>query len=133
MQLQLLCTFTDKANLYETLHNIRDWYDIVYSSIYVLQNTENTDELFITYNIKNNSNRVQLKDTILIHRKKISNTIYTINALNELIKENNNGVLDTKFLINWNDLKNTIIIWNGIELTRVKTKIHSIFKFNTEN
>lgn len=132
MQLQLLCTFTTKHNLYETLHNIRDWYDIVYSSIYVLQDVDNSDDLFITYNIKSNS-KIQLKDTILIHRKKVSNTIYTINALNELIKENNNGVLDTKFLINWNDLKNTIIVWNGTELIKVKTKIHNIFKFSTEN
>jgi hypothetical protein len=98
----------------------------------VLENVDNDDELFVTYNIRKSNQKLQLKDTILIHRKKLTNTIYTINALNELIKKENNGVLDTKFVVDWDDLKNTIIIWNGSELLKVKTKIHNIYKFITE-
>jgi len=40
-----------------------------------------------------------VKNTISLHRKKITNTLYTINALNELIKTINNGVLDTKYQV----------------------------------
>jgi hypothetical protein len=132
MKLQLLCTFTNKETLFEVLHDIRQWYDIVYSSIYVLENVEDENELFITYNIEKNQNRVQLTNTILLHRKKMTNTMYTINALNELIKEKNGGKLDNTFIVNWDELKNSIIIWNGTELIKIRTKINTIIKFNTE-
>jgi hypothetical protein len=132
MKLQLLCTFTNKETLFEVLHDIRQWYDIVYSSIYVLENVEDENELFITYNIEKNQNRVQLTNTILLHRKKMTNTMYTINALNELIKEKNGGKLDNTFIVDWDELRNSIIIWNGTELRKIQTKINKIIKFNTE-
>ena len=42
-----------------------------------------------------------LPGTILLHRKKESNTLYTINALNALVRQLNNGMLDNRFIINW--------------------------------
>jgi hypothetical protein len=132
MKLQLLCTFTTKENLFEVLHDVRQWYDIVYSSIYVLENVEDENELFITYNIEKNQTKVQLTNTILLHRKKMTNTMYTINALNELIKEKNGGKLDNTFVVDWDELRNSIIIWNGTELRKIRTKINKIIKFNTE-
>ena len=113
MQTQLLCTFTSKAELQDTLQLIRETYHIVYNYIYVLQNKGNLDELFITYNIDTSIKPDRpLQDTILVHRKKQSNTLYTINALNELVKEENNGVLDKKFSIDWTKFKNSIIVTN---------------------
>ena len=102
MQTQLLCTFTTKVELQNTLQQIRETYHIVYNYIYVLQNKGNLEELFVTYNIDTTFRPERpLSDTILVHRKKQSNTLYTINALNELVKEENNGVLDQKFSIDW--------------------------------
>ena len=52
MQTQLLCTFTTKEELQNTLQLIRETYHIVYNYIYVrTQNKGNLDELFVTYNI----------------------------------------------------------------------------------
>ena len=51
MKTQLLCTFTTKEELQNTLQTIRETYHIVYNYIYILQNKGNLDELFITYNI----------------------------------------------------------------------------------
>ena len=51
MQTQLLCTFTNKEELKNTLQQIRETYHIVYNYIYVLQNKANLEELYITYNI----------------------------------------------------------------------------------
>ena len=88
MKTQLLCTFTSKDGLQKTLQDIRETYVIVYNYIYILQNKSNLDELYVTYNINTEFKPPQpLEDTILIHRKKESNTLYTINALNELIKK----------------------------------------------
>ena len=95
MKTQLLCTFTTKEELQTSLQEIRTKYRIVYNYIYVLQNKGNLNELFVTYNIDTQYQPDKpLENTILVHRKKQSNTLYTINALNELVKEENNGVLD---------------------------------------
>ena len=131
MQTQLLCTFTTKEELQNTLQLIRDTYHIVYNYIYVLQNKGNLDELFVTYNIDTQYKPERpLEDTILVHRKKQSNTLYTINALNELVKEENNGVLDKSFSIDWDKFKNSIIVTNVDGTKKISTRIFEVIEFN---
>lgn len=131
MQTQLLCTFTTKDKLKDILQEIRETYHIVYNYIYVLQNKGNLDELFITYNIDTSFRpEKSLEDTILVHRKKQSNTLYTINALNELVKEENGGVLDKKFSINWEKFKNSIIVTNVQGTKKISTRIFEVIEFN---
>lgn len=131
MQTQLLCTFTTKAELQNTLQQIRETYHIVYNYIYVLQNKGNLEELFVTYNIDTTFRPERpLSDTILVHRKKQSNTLYTINALNELVKEENNGVLDKKFSIDWDKFQNSIIVTNVEGTKKISTRIFEVIEFN---
>jgi len=131
MQTQLLCTFTTKTELQNTLQLIRETYHIVYNYIYVLQNKGNLDELFVTYNIDTQFKPEKpLDDTILVHRKKQSNTLYTINALNELVKEENNGVLDKSFSIDWDKFKNSIIVTNVEGTKKISTRIFEVIEFN---
>ena len=131
MRTQLLCTFTTKEELRDTLQTIRETYHIVYNYIYVLQNKGNLDELFITYNIDTQYQPTYpLRDTILVHRKKDSNTLYTINALNELVKEENNGILDKTFSIDWKKFKNSIIVTNTEGTKKISTRIFEVIEFN---
>ena len=131
MQTQLLCTFTTKEKLQNTLQLIRETYHIVYNYIYVLQNKGNLDELFITYNIDTAYKPDKpLDDTILVHRKKQSNTLYTINALNELVKEENGGVLDKSFSIDWDKFRNSIIVTNVEGTKKISTRIFEVIEFN---
>jgi hypothetical protein len=65
-------------------------------------------------------------NTILVHRKKETNTLYTINALNELIKSLNGGVVDTRFRVDWQHYRNTVLLTTQGELRSLKTKIHEI-------
>ena len=131
MKTQLLCTFTSKEELQNTLQEIRETYHIVYNYIYVLQNKGNLDELFITYNIDTAYKPTYpLRDTILVHRKKQSNTLYTINALNELVKEENGGVLDKSFTIDWNKFRNSIIVTNTEGTKKISTRIFEVIEFN---
>lgn len=131
MDTQLLCTFTSKDELEFTLQRIRETYHIVYNYIYVLQNKTDLDELFVTYNIDTSGYRSEpLENTILVHRKKQSNTLYTINALNELVKEENGGVIDPKFQVDWNTFKNSIILTNADGTKKVPTRIFRIIKFS---
>jgi hypothetical protein len=125
---KLFCTFTKLENLETTVSTINRRHAILYNKIFILESPQ-SDELMCTYNIDmGNSANDPLPSTILLHRKKESNTLYTINALNALIKELNGGVLDTKFIVNWHDYKNSILLTNGNspELRRLDTSIYKI-------
>jgi hypothetical protein len=131
MQTQLLCTFTTKDELQNTLQLIRETYHIVYNYIYVLQNKGNLDELFITYNIDTQYQPTYpLRDTILVHRKKQSNTLYTINSLNEVVKELNGGILDKNFTVDWDKFKNCIIVTNTEGVKKISTRIYEVIEFS---
>jgi len=123
---KLFCTFSAKDRLEDTLDMIRDEYTIMYGKIFVLE-SENSDEYLCTYNIEvDESNTRILPNTILLHRKKESNTLYTINSLNLLIKSLNEGILDTSYRVNWPDYRNTILLTQGDDLKKLSTKIHKI-------
>ena len=132
MRTQLLATFTTKENLDEIIENITDAYTIVFNKIYILQNEDNTDELICTYNVetKDGVDYNAVKGTISLHRKKHSNTLYTINALNEVIANLNNGVIDSKFMVPWENFKNTLLVTNSEGLNRINTRIFKIIKIN---
>ena len=123
---KLFCTFSSKEGLDDTLREINREYTILYKKIFVLASPE-SEEYMCTYNIELQGGQTKiLPNTILLHRKKESNTLYTINALNTLIKKLNGGVLDTSFVINWNDYKNSILLTQGDDLKKLNTTIHKI-------
>lgn len=123
---KLFCTFSPKDRLEETLDIIQSEYTIMYGKIFVLE-SQDSEEFLCTYNIEVQGNTTKvLPNTILLHRKKETNTLYTINSLNLLIKTLNEGVLDTSFRINWPDYRNTVLLSQGEELKKLSTKIHRI-------
>ena len=123
---KLFCTFSPKDKLEETLDVIQSEYVIMYGKIFVLE-SQDSEEFLCTYNIEVQGNTTKvLPNTILLHRKKETNTLYTINSLNLLIKTLNEGVLDTSFRINWPDYRNTVLLSQGEELKKLSTKIHRI-------
>ena len=126
MRTQLLCTFTKTKVLTKTVDRIIQAYDILYNKIFVLNNEENQSELMCTYNIDSSMKVEILPDTISLHRKKQTNTLYTINALNECIKTVNNGVLDTTFQLDWENYRNSILVTNDEGLRRIDTSIKEV-------
>ena len=130
MNNKLFCTFTSPADLEETVATINRKYSILFNKIFVLESPQ-SDELICTYNIDTgNIAASPLANTILLHRKKESNSLYTINALNILIRSLNNGILDTRYMVNWQDYKNCILLTNGPELRKLDTAIFKIVDFS---
>ena len=132
MKTQLLATFTTKKDLDDIVKIISSTYEIVFDKIYVLQNEDNIDELICTYNIDSNKtvDFNDVKGTISVHRKKHTNTLYTINALNECIKNLNNGVLDKDFTVPWENFRNMILVTNAEGLSKIPTRIYKIKKIS---
>jgi hypothetical protein len=124
---KLFCTFTDPKNLDVLIEDIKAKYSIIYNKMFVLE-IIGKEEYVITYNVEHANVSYIPENTILVHRKKESNTLYTINALNELIKKLNGGVVDTKFAINWNHYKNCILLTQHNELNQLNTKIFKIIE-----
>ena len=132
MKTQLLCTFTTKSRLNETIDIIVGCNDILYEKVYVFQNGNDLNQLICTYNVEFIDNYEEnIIDTISLHRKKQSNTLYTINALNEVIREKNNGVLDKSYMVDWNEFSNTLLLTNEMGLQKIPTKIFQIIDTTT--
>lgn len=124
---KLFCTFTDIDNLDALLEEIKSKYTIIYNKLFVLE-IVGKDEFVITYNVDQGNVHTIPDNTILVHRKKESNTLYTINALNELIKKLNGGVVDSSFQVNWQHYKNCILLTQHNELNQLNTKIYKIIE-----
>ena len=127
MSNKLFCTFATEDSLESVLNQIQERYKIIYNKIFVLY-SKSQDEYICTYNVDFGNVGAFLDNTILVHRKKESNTLYTINALNTLIKELNGGVLDTTYKINWTDYRNCILLTKGPDLKRINTKLYKILE-----
>ena len=124
---KLFCTFTDLDGLDALLENIQSKYSIIYNKLFVLE-IVGKNEYVVTYNVEQANVDSIPENTILVHRKKESNTLYTINALNELIKKLNGGVVDTKYRVDWQHYRNCILLTQHNELNQLNTKIYKIIE-----
>jgi len=123
---RLFCSFTPKDKLDQRLAEINGQNKILYSKIFVLASPE-SEEYMCTYNIEVEGQETTiLGNTILLHRKKETNTLYTINALNTLIMNLNNGVMDNRFPINWAEYRNSMLLTQGNEFRKLNTIVHKI-------
>jgi hypothetical protein len=122
---RLFATFTTLDQLDTLVDNLKSSYTIMYNKMFVLY-VKSTDEYVVTYNVEQGNVNSIPTNTILVHRKKDSNTLYTINALNDLIKKLNGGVVDPSFRVNWQHYKNCILLTNHNELKQLNTKVFKI-------
>ena len=129
MNNRLYCTFVPEENIENTVDRIKTSYSILFNKIFVLESLDG-EKIMLTYNVDMNNSRVDsmMDNTILVHRKKQTNTLYTINALNELIKKLNDGVVDTKYQVDWQHYRNCILLTQHNELKQLNTKIFKIIE-----
>ena len=127
MNNKLYCTFTTSNDVDVLIKKIQKSYIILFDKIFVLESLDGTKTM-LTYNVdmNNTSEESIIDNTILVHRKKQTNTLYTINALNELIKSLNGGILDKKFPIEWDNYRNCILLIQAEGFNKIDTKIKDI-------
>jgi len=125
---KLFCTFIKIDEIDDKIQDIRSRYDIIYNKIFVLE-IKGSDEYVCTYNVDGYNINQIYENTILVHRKKDFNTLYTINALNILIKQLNNGFMDVSYNINWQNYRNSILLTqHHNELKQLNTKVFKIIE-----
>lgn len=122
---QLVCVFTVKENLDYTTNIIESTYFVLFKKIFIL-GIQDSEEFVCSFNIDKEMQRKQLPNAMLVHRKRDTNTIYTINSLNALIKQQNHGVLDKSFKIDWAEHTNGILLLSNNELKFLRTYLYQI-------
>jgi hypothetical protein len=129
LRTQLVCTFVKKHEIDQTIDEIERLFSILNGKVFLLKSTNIQNELMLSYNVVLESRQDFLPGSIMVHRKKETNTIYTINALNELIMNLNNGVLDKKYPIDWEKYRDTMLLKkpDGLKLLKIELiKVYSI-------
>jgi len=128
MKKQLLCTFSNIDEYKELIEKIRSFYSVNGNKLFLFSGTKAPRNVYITYNIDiNESNQFpKFPNTIGLHRKKQTNTLYTLNAMNKLITEENNGVFDNKFQLNWELYNNCLILTGEISVRIIPIKLFDI-------
>ncbi len=122
---KLFCTFVDEEFIDDRINSISRSYNIMYNKMFVLF-IKSTGEYVITYNVEQGNVDSIPDNTILVHRKKDTNTLYIINALNTLIKSLNGGVVDPRFRIDWQHYRNCILLTQQNDIRQLNTKVHKI-------
>ncbi len=127
MKTQLVCTFTKKHQSQETIDVIRKDFSLLNNKIFMFKPLEIKEDYMLSYNVIMDSYKKFLPNSIMVHQKRETNTIYTINALNELIMNLNNGILDKSYKIEWERYKNCALLKNKEGFRVVKIILVKVF------
>jgi hypothetical protein len=127
MNNKLYCTFLQDEGVDEVVERILEEHDILFNKIFVLVALDD-NKTMLTYNIDGPVYNLQLPNTILVHRKKQTNTLYTINALNEVIRYLNNGILDTTYQVDWTRFRNSLLLTRPGGFKKIKTRLKTIIE-----
>lgn len=128
---KFVCTFSSDEYLEKDLDYIKRHVVVKFNKIVILQNIESKKIYFIyQIPIEQTKDLYKIKDTIIVHRKKQTNTIFTINSLNQLIKQNNDGILDKEYMISWVNYKNMIILLDkNNNINKVEVTLKKVFRY----
>ena len=94
------------------------------TSLFVLQNCDNDDEIFITFNTEYN---FKTPGIIKIHKKRETNTLFSVDSLNEL-SIRANGKIDKGFVPDWEQYRNSLLLMRDGELAIIPTKVKEIIR-----
>ncbi len=109
---KLLCLFTKTYELDKSIKYIQSFFVNV-ENIFIY-NTDQKNQMFCTFII--NQYYELPSNIIIIHRKSTTNTLYSINAINCIIQNINNGQLIKNFPIDWELYKNQLLLYRANQL-----------------
>lgn len=118
----LVAIFVDIEDLDICLQALVSKFKIVGNKIFILSIVDDDDEYVLTFNIETDNKENLLVENIgkviRIHRRKETNTLYTINALNYVNKTNQE--------IDWNKYRFSFLTVSHNNLKVIKTKLLKI-------
>ena len=113
---KLLCTFCHQTDVDFFIDTLNKLFEL--SHVFLYNDSDNQQKWYLMYSIELERNQI-LKNTISVHRKSESNTFFTVNALNTIIANANNGKLDSSFPVEWSNYRNCLILNTSEEVSIV--------------
>lgn len=123
MEKVLLLCFSNLNEYRIRLQEIREIHRPV-GSIFVLENRDNIEEIFITFNTQYD---FRMGGYIKINKKRDTNTLFTIDSVNYLSMQEN-GEIVKDWIPNWNEFNNCLILFRGNSLSVIPTRVKEIIK-----
>lgn len=134
----LVCTFVNSDKFLEKeIAKISSIFKID-GNIFVFNSKNDQNRIVLTYNIINDQKYEFPKNTLQIHRRSSTNTLYTLNALDKLINEGMMELQITReqYKIDWPMYKNSLIIMQKEKgskvLAVIELELKQIIKSNKE-
>ena len=129
----LLATFLNSESddqILAEVETIASTANLVNDYIFLLRDRENPARKIITYNVEAGKprNATGRLFTLRVHRKKQTNTLYTINALNTAIAKEHNGQTGKHLKLNWEDYQDCLLMTSGKDLAIYHIEVVKIFK-----
>lgn len=123
---KIFTTFTKKEDLTSTLELIKANYTILWGKIFVFSSCD-TEEYICTYNIDqiNCTTDHIIPNTVLLHRKKATKTLFSINAIN-ILNAGAEKNQDNQFDIDWEAYTECILLTRKGIFTVIHIDLHDI-------
>ena len=104
--------------------------ELTNNMIFLMEQKTEEPRLFLTYNAITQKGRRfhPTLFTMRVHRKKQTNTLYTINALNLAIASEHDGKTGRDLKLNWENYQNSILMTVGKKLQTHPIEVLKIFK-----
>lgn len=122
---RIFCTFSAKEELDRNITWITETYTILGGRLFIL-NAPEEDIYLLTYNLEFENLAKFPENTILVHRKKDFNVLYTINALNFLVKQITGGYASPKVEVDWKPYRNSLLLTEEGAFKQIRTKLFKI-------
>jgi hypothetical protein len=129
----LLASFLDSYEedyVLKEVEFIANNLELTNNMVFLLEQKTETPRLFLTYNAVTQKGRRFHPSlfTMRVHRKKQTNTLYTINALNLAIAAEHDGKTGRDLKLNWENYQNSILLTTGKKLQSHPIEVLKIFK-----
>tara|TARA_R110000803_G_scaffold88107_1_gene155088 strand:- start:170 stop:604 length:435 start_codon:yes stop_codon:yes gene_type:complete len=133
----LLASFiitNDEQKIQEEVEFIVNNIEITNNLIFLLEDKDDPEKKIITYNavVEKGKPFNPRLFTMRMHRKKQTNTLYTINALNAAVASQHDGKTGRDLKLDWTQYENSILLTAGKELKVHPVIVSKIFKIEDE-
>ena len=133
----LLASFiitNDEQKIQEEVEFIVNNIEITNNLIFLLEDKDDPEKKIITYNavVEKGKPFNPRLFTMRMHRKKQTNTLYTINALNAAVASQHDGKTGKDLKLDWTQYENSILLTAGKELKAQPVIVSKIFKIEDE-
>ena len=123
-------TTSDEASIQQEVEFIANHMTLTNDYIFLLAHKDDPDKKMLTYNAimergKPFNPRLY---TIRIHRKKTTNTLYTINALNAAVAQQHNGKKGKDLKVDWSVYQDSLLLTSHSKLQIHPIEVLKIFK-----